>query len=237
MKNTRRHSNREWLIIVLGLLLWMIWLTFQLSDGGLAISAHIGSRTHRTSEVSGVCTKVEISTRATRLARYTRSRKMVYDFHLDNGETFRICCASVQSDSIAEEELQALKGTYITAEYYTTRFLHLHGDTYPLISIRNSAGTVISDEITGKYLARSWNAMRFWLILLGGLAIAITLFNVFAPIIKKHRKNARIRRKKERRKKQLDEKKQNALNIAQGSENVTDAASRASGFLHLLLDK
>lgn len=210
MKNTNRRSKRSWLIAVLALLLWMIWLTFRLSDGGLAISAHIASRTQRTSEVSGVCTKVEISTRTTHLARYTRSQRKVYDFHLDNGETFRICCSSLKNDSIAEEELQALKGTYITAEYYTTRFLPLHEDTYPLISIRNSSGTIISDEITGKYLTSSWNATRFWLILLGGIALAITLFNVLTPIIKKHRKNARLRRKKERRRRQLDERMKKA---------------------------
>lgn len=206
MKNANQHKRKTWLAIVFGILLWMFWLTFQTSDDGLAISAHISLRRHCIDTTAGVCTGVEIGTKKSRLAPYTRSTKMVYDFYLDNGETFRICCVSLENDSISEEELQALIGNYITVEYCATRFLHLHGDVYPLISIKNQSGVIISDDIAVKYLMRSWNGTQFWLFLLGGSSIAITLFNIFVPLIKKHRKKAKIRRKKVRRKLQLEER-------------------------------
>ena len=175
MKKQNKHRKYGWVATVALLLVATFWSVFQLSYGGFAISAHIGVLTKNTASISEVCTEVEISKRSYGISKYGKSKSKVYDFHLSNGEIYRICCSNFGDEGITDEQLQSLEGSVITVEHATMRLTH---KAYPLLSLKDENGTVISKQVASEFWENSWGRICLALYIGGGISIAIILSNI-----------------------------------------------------------
>lgn len=203
MKKSKTSRNFKWIGFVFCLLIYTFFDAFLLSYGGYAISAHMGICAHSTANISEICTNIKISKRNYSIRKYGNSRTKVYDFYLSNGKIYRICCDSLQDNGFTDEQLQSLEGSVVTIEYVATR---MGLEAYPLLSIQDENGIVISQQIALKYWKSGWRGTCCALYLGCGVSIVIVFCNLIFIIVRNSRQKARARRKKARRKLQLEER-------------------------------
>lgn len=203
MRGTKRRGKYTWIDLAAWLLILSIYLAFQASNGGLAISVHFGMRTSNIQSRSEVCTRVEIIEGINSTHRYGISKPKSYNFYLSNGEVYRLCSFELESMGITDGQLRSLEGSVLTVEYVTTRFLQ---SAYPLLSIKTEERVIVPKQIAVEYWGNAWGGTLIALCSFGGLAIIIIIGGVIFAIVRTTRKKARLRRKKTRRKKQLEKK-------------------------------
>lgn len=217
----KRRGKNTWFAIAAWLLVLTIYFSIQVGDGGLAISVHFGMGANNIQSISEVCTRVEIIEGRNNTHRYGISKPKTYTFYLSNGESYRLCSFKLESTGVKDEQLRALEGSVITVEYITTRFLH---DFYPLLSLEVEGMTIVPKEIAVEHWESAWGAMLIAVCSFGGFAIIIIISNITYTVVCTARKKARLRRKKTRRRNQL-ERRALRKETGQGTDLCPDGKS------------
>ena len=206
MRKKKKPSKYVWCSIGVFFLLMALLYALEASEGCLAISAHFGIKQEKTQRETQICTQVEILPGRSGSGRGGFKLKS-FNFHLSNGEVYRLPSNELEKAGITDEKLRAIEGSAVTVEYVESRFLHSY---YPLLSLEVGEETVIPKEITLWRWNTSWEATVFAFAAFGGIGVIVILSNCIYVYVASKRKQARLRRKKLRRQQQLERKAQNS---------------------------
>ncbi|MBP3413142.1 MAG: hypothetical protein J6K89_07765 [Oscillospiraceae bacterium] len=102
MRKKKKPSKYVWCSI--GALFFLLALLYALeaSEGCLAISAHFGIKQDKIQRETRICTQVEIIRRPSGRGSY---KLKSYNFHLSNGEVYRLPSNELEKAGITDEKL------------------------------------------------------------------------------------------------------------------------------------